>query len=58
MHLLSWLSVDEILPPSDKLPTIWKPDLSDHVKQDFSEEIVVSVLLQGCTPFKMPVEKA
>ena len=29
--------------------TVWKSDLSDKVKQEFSQSVAVSLLLYGCT---------
>ena len=33
----------------DKLSIIWKSDLTDKIKRSFSQAVVVSILLNGCT---------
>ena len=38
----TWTSIDRLL-------TIWKSDLSDKIKMQFFQAVVVSVLLYGCT---------
>ena len=34
---------------TDKLSIIWKSDLTDKMKRSFSQAVVVSILLYGCT---------
>ena len=43
----------------DKLPIIWKSDLTDEMKRSFFQAAVVSILLYGCTTWTLtkPLEK-
>ena len=40
-------------PAIDWLSIIWKSDLSDKIKQDFFQAMVVSILLYGCTAWRV-----
>ena len=37
----------------DRLSIIWKSDLSDKMKHNFFQVVVVSLLLYGCTPWTL-----
>ena len=36
----------------DRLSVIWKSDLSDKIKRSFFQEVIVSILLYGCTTWR------
>ena len=42
----SWTAID-------KLPIIWKSDLTDKIKRSFFQAAVVSILLYGCTTWML-----
>ena len=37
----------------DRLPVIWKSDLTDKIKHSFFQAVVVSILLYGCTTWTL-----
>ena len=37
----------------DRLSIIWKSDLTDKMKRSFFQEVVVSILLYGCTAWML-----
>ena len=38
---------------NDRLSVIWKSDLTDKMKRSFFQEVVVSILLYGCTTWML-----